>query len=170
MAVLLALTVGVLVAGSIYLMLSRNLVRFIFGLTLASNAVNLLIFSTGQVARQGSAPPLISDGKTTLGHVVANALPQALVLTAIVIGFALLTFVFVLFYRAGEALQTVNTENMRVAEPGMRGGDPDGSRRAGSRRAGSWRRSPRTGRRGQGSPTGDKRRRKGRRPATGGKP
>jgi multicomponent Na+:H+ antiporter subunit C len=117
MAVLLAITVGVMVAGAVFLMLSRNLVRFIFGLTLASNAVNLLIFSTGQVARKSSTPPLIPDGAPTLGNMVANALPQALVLTAIVIGFAILTFVFVLFYRAGETLGTVETEKMRAAEP-----------------------------------------------------
>ncbi len=170
MAVLLALTVGVLVAGSIYLMLSRNLVRFIFGLTLASNAVNLLIFSTGQVARQGSAPPLIPAGQITLGQVVANALPQALVLTAIVIGFALLTFVFVLFYRAGEALQTVNTEQMRVAEPLVAGMVTDGSRRAGSRRAGPRRSSPRKGKRRTSGPPSDRPRGRQRDPATGGKP
>jgi multicomponent Na+:H+ antiporter subunit C len=48
---------------------------------------------------------------------VANALPQALMLTAIVIGFALLAFIFVLFYRAYEEIGTVDTEFMRLAEP-----------------------------------------------------
>jgi multicomponent Na+:H+ antiporter subunit C len=51
---------------------------------------------------------------------MANALPQALILTAIVIGFALLAFVFVLFYRAYQELGTVDSEAMRTAES-----DPD---------------------------------------------
>lgn len=156
MSVLLALTVGVLVAGAVYLMLSRNLVRFIFGLALASNAVNLLIFSTGQVARYGSDPPLMPAGRETLGHTAANALPQALVLTAIVIGFALLTFVFVLFYRTGEALGTVNTEDMHAAET------PVGAARQHRRRAPQSGDSPRRG------STGGSRRRPGR-PRTGGR-
>jgi multicomponent Na+:H+ antiporter subunit C len=47
-------------------------------------------------------------------------LPQALILTAIVIGFALLAFVFVLFYRAYQEVGTVDTELMRVAESSER--------------------------------------------------
>lgn len=114
MEFILAILVGVLIAGSVYLMLQRHLVRFIFGLVLASNAVNLLIFAAGQVAQKGNRPPVI--GSASAGA-MANALPQALVLTAIVIGFALLTFVFVLFFRAAQDLGTLNTEAMRFAEP-----------------------------------------------------
>lgn len=116
MDVLLALLVGAMVAASFYLMLCRDLIRFIFGLVLASNAVNLLILSAGRVVGR-LAPPLIAEGETIPTQPVANALPQALILTAVVIGFALLAFVFVLFYRAYEALGTVDTEAMRVAEP-----------------------------------------------------
>jgi multicomponent Na+:H+ antiporter subunit C len=60
---------------------------------------------------------LIPDAGTVPVEPVANALPQALILTAIVIGFALLAFVFVLFYRAYQEVGTVDTELMRVAEP-----------------------------------------------------
>ena len=110
----LPLLVGAMVATSVYLMLCRDLIRFIFGLVLASNAVNLLILSAGRAVVL--PPPLIAAGQSTPGQMVANALPQALILTAIVIGFALLTFVFVLFYRAYQELGTVDTEAMRVAE------------------------------------------------------
>ncbi|MEM7026413.1 MAG: NADH-quinone oxidoreductase subunit K, partial [Pseudomonadota bacterium] len=48
---------------------------------------------------------------------VANALPQALILTAIVIGFGLLTFALALTYRAYQALGTIDVDAMRVAEP-----------------------------------------------------
>ena len=114
MQTLCALLAGIMVAASIYLILDRNLIRFIFGLVLASNAVNLLIFTAGRL--ESRRPPLIPD-KMTLGpELFANALPQALILTAIVIGFALLSFVFILFYRAYQTLGTVDTELMRVAE------------------------------------------------------
>jgi multicomponent Na+:H+ antiporter subunit C len=107
-----AVLTGAMVAASIYLMLGRHLVRFVFGLAVAANAVNLLIFTAGRLG--SPRPPLISDGTT---GPMANALPQALILTAIVIGFALLAFVFVLFYRVYQALQTADTRRMRVAEP-----------------------------------------------------
>jgi multicomponent Na+:H+ antiporter subunit C len=114
MQILLPMMVGAMVAVSIYLMLCRDLIRFIFGLVLASNAVNLLILVAGRAAVL--PPPLIEAGRSIPGQTVANALPQALILTAIVIGFALLAFVFVLFYRAYQALGTVDCEQMRVAE------------------------------------------------------
>jgi len=109
-----AVLAGIMVAASIYLILDRNLIRFIFGLVLASNAVNLLIFTAGRL--ESRHPPLIPDKMTMGQELFANALPQALILTAIVIGFALLSFVFILFYRAYQALGTVDTELMRVAE------------------------------------------------------
>jgi len=117
---LLAVLVGAMVASSIYLMLGRDLIRFIFGLVLASNAVNLLILAAGRTGRR--PPPLIGVGAEVPAGPVANALPQALILTAVVIGFALLAFVFVLFYRAYQELGTVDAERMRTAEPA---GDED---------------------------------------------
>ncbi|MDY0312702.1 MAG: Na+/H+ antiporter subunit C [Desulfobacterales bacterium] len=115
---LLPLLVGAMVAASVYLMLCRDLIRFIFGLVLASNAVNLLILAAGRA--DVLPPPLIARGQSVPGQAMANALPQALILTAIVIGFALLAFVFVLFYRAYQELGTVDSEAMRTAES-----DPD---------------------------------------------
>ena len=114
METLCAGLVGVMIAASIYLILDRNLIRFIFGLILASNAINLLIFTVGRLDSQ--RPPLIPNPATAVQEPFANALPQALILTAIVIGFALLSFVFVLFYRAYQELGTVDTKQMRVAE------------------------------------------------------
>ncbi|MGZ3216158.1 Na+/H+ antiporter subunit C [Paracoccus sp. T5] len=115
MELLLAITIGVLVATSVYLMLDRNVLRFVFGLVLLSNAVNLLIFGSGRLT--AGAPPLIDDGAYAPTGLVANALPQALVLTAIVIGFGLLAFALALVYRTYMTLGTVNSDEMRVAEP-----------------------------------------------------
>jgi len=111
----LAFLCGIIAAASIYLMLSGNLIRFIFGLVLATNGVNLLIFVSGRLSH--SKPPQIAEKAVVPAEAMANALPQALILTAIVIGFALMTFVFILFYRTYQALGTVNTELMRMAEP-----------------------------------------------------
>ncbi len=115
METVLAVLCGLMAAASIYLMLSGNIIRFIFGLVIATNAVNLLIFVAGRLSSH--RPPLIADGSSVPVGEVANALPQALILTAIVIGFALLAFVFILFYRTYESLGTVDTEKMRFAEP-----------------------------------------------------
>jgi multicomponent Na+:H+ antiporter subunit C len=115
METILAVSCGVMVAASIYLMLSGNLIRFIFGLVLATNAVNLLIFVAGRLSE--IRPPLIPEDAMVPAESLANAVPQALILTAIVIGFALLSFVFILFYKTYAALGTVDAETMRVSEP-----------------------------------------------------
>jgi multicomponent Na+:H+ antiporter subunit C len=114
METVLALLGGTMIAGSVYLMLDKNLIRFIFGLVLASNAVNLLIFAAGRP--NTSQPPLIAEGLSVPPAAVANSLPQALILTAIVIGFALLVFIFILFFRAYETLGTINTDALNEAE------------------------------------------------------
>ncbi len=122
METVLALLSGAMLAAGLFLMLGRHLVRFIFGLVLASNAVNLLIFAAG---RPGTArPPLIPDGSRLPVAAVANSLPQALILTAIVIGFALLIFIFILFFETYQKLGTVNTEAMTDAESVSAGSGP----------------------------------------------
>ena len=115
MEVVLSIVVGVLFAAAVYLMLARNLMRFLFGLILISNAANLALFTAGRLTE--AAPPLIAEGADGPAGVVANALPQALVLTAIVIGFGLFAFALVLTFHAYGALGTLDTSEMRVAEP-----------------------------------------------------
>lgn len=115
MEILIALIVGVLVAASVYLMLARHVLRFLFGLVLMSNAANLVIFASGRLTPE--APPLIPAGAYAPTHEVANALPQALVLTAIVIGFGLFAFALTLVYRSYQGLGTLNSDEMRIAEP-----------------------------------------------------
>ncbi len=117
----LSVLVGILVAASVYLMLSRNVLKFMLGLVLLSNAVNLTIFTAGRLTR--ATPPLIPEGLETPAETVANALPQALVLTAIVIGFGLLAFSLVLIYRGYDVLGTLDSDAMREAEPKEKG-DP----------------------------------------------
>ena len=97
MEVLLALASGVLYAAGIYLMLRRRLAQLIIGLGLLSNGTNLLIFAAGGLTR--ARPPVIPHDAAQLMPPYADPVPQALVLTAIVIGFGLLAFALVLAHR-----------------------------------------------------------------------
>lgn len=90
--------VGVLTAGGVYLLLRSRSFDMILGLTLLSYATNLLIFSAGRL-RVGQ-PPVVTDGvaPTLANH--ADPLPQALVLTAIVIAFAMTAVTIVIAIRS----------------------------------------------------------------------
>ena len=111
MEILLGALAGVLMSASVWLMLSRNLVRFLFGLVLIGNVANLVIFLVGGLTV--GAPPLVGE---TPPASYANSLPQALVLTAIVIGFGLVSFTLVLAMRAFAALGTTDIDEMCLAE------------------------------------------------------
>ena len=87
----LALTVGVLIGGGVFMMLRRGMVRLIIGFALLSHGVNLLIMSTGGIDRRGEPLGYSPDPATT-----ADAPPQAFVLTAIVIAFAITMYMLVL--------------------------------------------------------------------------
>ena len=122
MEILLGSLAGLLMAASVWLMLSRNLVKFLLGLVLIGNVANLVIFTAGGLTY--GAPPLIAEGMTAPAEPVANPLPQALILTAIVIGFGLVAFTLVLALRAYQELGTVNVDAMNLAErPAVRGDD-----------------------------------------------
>ena len=123
-----AVLVGVLMAASVYLMLSRNLVRFVLGLALLSHAANLVLFASGGMTR--ARPPLIAAGESAPLRDVSNAVPQALMLTAIVISFSLFTFALVLAFRTYQELETVDTDRMRAAEPTSAGAGAEAGRRS----------------------------------------
>ena len=124
----IAVLVGVLMAATVYLMLSRSFVRFIFGLALLSHAANLVIFASGGMTR--ARPPLVAAGESLPPPDIANAVPQALMLTAIVISFSLLTFALVLAFRTYQELETLDTDRMRAAEPSPEDEAASGERRA----------------------------------------
>ena len=110
-----AILVGLFFAAAIYLMLSKFSIRIMLGIAILGNAVNLLLFTAGRRTRE--VPPIIPQGLDTLPAGAANPLPQALILTAIVISFSFLAFLLVLTYRAYQDIGTDNTDRMRVAEP-----------------------------------------------------
>mgnify|MGYP001797062042 CR=1 FL=1 len=112
---LFALVAGVLAAGGGWLMLARHLLSLVFGVVLVSSAANLVVFAGGRLT--DGAAPLVAEGLQAPTAEIANPLPQALVLTAIVIGFGLTAFALALLLAANRRLGTVDPEEMRVAEP-----------------------------------------------------
>lgn len=111
----LTLVVMVYLFGSIFLLTSTNLIRILLGVALLGNAANLTIFTAGRLTRE--VPPIIPEGMLRPLAETANPLPQALILTAIVIAFALFAFILVLVYRAYQELGSENVDRMREAEP-----------------------------------------------------
>lgn len=102
-------------AAAIYLLLSRNVVRMLLGISILGNGVNLLLFVSGRLTR--AEPPVMRGDEMVLHAGAANPLPQALILTAIVISFSFFAFLLVLSYRAYQDLGTDDTGRMRFAEP-----------------------------------------------------
>lgn len=110
----MALVIGALYAAGFYLMLRRNVVKLIFGLILMGHGANLLIFTAGGLVR--ASPPLVPSGQSAPLAGVADPVPQALVLTAIVIGFAISAFAAVLVQRVYDTTGTDDSDAMRFTE------------------------------------------------------
>lgn len=102
-----AILVGLLVGCSVYLILQTSFVKIAFGLVLFANAVNLFILSMSG-SPQGKDAPIAKD----LSVPMADPLPQALILTAIVIGFAVLAYIVILLYRLFLDYGTTNAREL----------------------------------------------------------
>jgi multicomponent Na+:H+ antiporter subunit C len=114
MEVFLAIVIGFLYGGGLYLMMRRNLVQLIIGLGLLSHGANLLIFTAGGL-REGGAP-ILGEGEKFFAATPADPLPQALILTAIVISFAVTAFALVLFLRTYESAGTNDVDSLKEEE------------------------------------------------------
>lgn len=95
-----AVMVAVLVAGGVYLVLQRSLLRATLGFVLLGHAANLLLIASGVLSRRDA--PLLGDGGTETAAVAADPLPQAFVLTAIVITFGITVYLFGLAGSGGD--------------------------------------------------------------------
>ncbi len=112
MSVVYAFVAAALFGCGLYMVLSRHIVRMILGLSLLTTAVNLMLFQAGRI--RSTQPPLIQDGAERLGE-SADPLPQALVLTAIVIGFALTVILAALALRAWRGDRTLRSDELHSA-------------------------------------------------------
>lgn len=108
---IMAFVVGALFSAAIYMILRRSIVKLVIGLVLLSNAANLLIFTVSGLTR--AAPPLIPEGAMQPLQIIADPLPQALILTAIVISFGVLAFAVVLIHRAYEVVGQDDLDRMQ---------------------------------------------------------
>ncbi len=111
MELFVAITIGVLYAVAAYLLLRRSIIKLILGVAVLSQAVNLLIF-TAPGLKQGSSPFVAHDA-AALAAGSADPLPQALVLTAIVISFGLLAFTLVMVQRADKSVGTDDLDDLK---------------------------------------------------------
>jgi multicomponent Na+:H+ antiporter subunit C len=125
METILALVVGALFAAGLYTILRRSIVRLAIGLVLIGHAANLLIFTAAGLRRD--APPILPDDAAKEGPVdvataaaaslqVADPLPQALVLTAIVIGFGVLAYTLVLVHRVYRVVGSDDVESLTATD------------------------------------------------------
>jgi multicomponent Na+:H+ antiporter subunit C len=101
MSILLALLASMLFAAGFFLILRRSMFRVVLGIGLMGNAANLSILVASGLSR-GRAPVLLNEGATLSSAHVADPLPQALVLTAIVIGFGMMAFLLALVDRRAQ--------------------------------------------------------------------
>jgi multicomponent Na+:H+ antiporter subunit C len=114
MHVLLAAVVGLLYAAGLYMMLRRSIIKLLIGLVLVGHASNLLIFTSAGLLR--GSPPLVPPDQQRLGIQHTDPLPPALILTAIVISFAILAFAAVLVKRAYQEIGSDDLHKMRSTE------------------------------------------------------
>lgn len=103
----MAILVGILFTIGTYMILSKTLLRIILGTSIIGHGVNLLMLTMGGLKRGG--PPLLGLNET----IFTDPLPQALLLTAIVINFATTALFLVLAYRTYKVLGTDNLEDLR---------------------------------------------------------
>lgn len=122
----IACLVGALYAAGLFLMLRRSAVRVIIGSALLTHAANLLLFLMGGAER--GAPPILPAIEP--GEPIVNPLPQALILTAVVIGFGLQAFALALVYRSVKTIGSDDVDALTAAErldhgPGLGALAPD---------------------------------------------
>ena len=114
MELILSVLVGALFAAALYTMLRRSIVRLAIGLTLLSHAANLLIFTVSGVSRTGT--PIVPEGEEALLVGSSDPVPQALILTAIVISFGVLAFLLVLVKRVYQTVGSDDSDELTSTE------------------------------------------------------
>jgi multicomponent Na+:H+ antiporter subunit C len=111
MDTILAFLIGGLFAAGIYSVLRRSLVKLVIGLILLGQASNLLILTAAGLTR--AKAPILDHPAVTTSGAYADPLPQALVLTAIVISFGVIAFTLVLLHRVHQTAGTDDLDQLR---------------------------------------------------------
>ena len=113
MEALLAIVIGGLYASGVYMLMRRSIVKLIIGLALLAHGASLLVFTAAGLTR--AVPPVIPYGEKAVTG-VADPLPQALILTVIVISFGVQAFAMVLAYRAYQTVGTDDLDDMKATD------------------------------------------------------
>ncbi|MEJ5052913.1 Na+/H+ antiporter subunit C [Sphingobacterium sp. MYb382] len=114
MELLMIIVIGLLYAGGIYLILRRSMVKLLLGIMLLGNATNMLIFLLGKITK--GKPPVIDEAYKVFQDIYADPIPQALILTAIVISFALTSFAIVLLKRVYALVDSDDLDDLNTPE------------------------------------------------------
>ena len=109
-----AAAISLIFAAGVFLLLSRHLLRMVFGISLISGAGNLVLLLAGRIG--ATSPPVIAAGETVLAEGAANPVPQALILTAIVIGFGLSALLVSLAFSSWRSKGTLDGRRFTAAE------------------------------------------------------
>lgn len=111
METLMAILSGFLVAAGIFCLLQRSMVKLVVGVMLLGQAANLIILTSAGL--NSSNPAIIAEGEKVITGSYADPLPQAIVLTAIVIGFGFTAFLLALLHRTYKTLNTDDIEKLK---------------------------------------------------------
>lgn len=111
MELILAIFIGLLYACGVYLVLRRNIIKVILGVFVLSNATNLIIFLAGGIKRSGKG--FIPEGAETVDPaLISDPLPQALILTAVVISLGISAYILALKFRYFEVTGTHDLDQL----------------------------------------------------------
>lgn len=114
MELLLTLVLGLLYAAGVYLILRRSMVKLLLGIMLLGNGTNLLIFLLGKLVK--GQPPVMDESLSVFKDIYADPIPQALILTAIVISFGITSFAIVLLKRVYALVDSDDLDDLNTPE------------------------------------------------------
>jgi multicomponent Na+:H+ antiporter subunit C len=114
MELLLVLLVGILYSSGVFMMLRRSMVKLLLGLLLIGNGANILIFLMGELTK--GKPPIIPEGRENLEGLYADPVPQALILTAIVISFGLSAFAIILLKKVYSTTGSDDLDSLNIQD------------------------------------------------------
>jgi len=114
MNLIISLILGILFSASVFLMFQKSFFKLIIGVILFSYATVFFLFSVGGITK--NAPPLISKNKVEATEKMADPLPQALTLTAIVISIGVQLFVIVLLKKVYVSVGTEDLDELNTTD------------------------------------------------------
>lgn len=114
MDIVLSILIGIVYAAGFYLMLHRSFVKIIIGMGILGHATNLFLFVISRITRAN--PALVAGGDQQPIPPFADPVPQALILTAIVIGFGIQAFAIVLLNRIHQTANTGDLDDLNTTD------------------------------------------------------